>query len=97
MFQNCEVYEDEQPPQAVLKMRKKQALSQVCYRYCSSSSLPSIFEELVEKLVTMFKCGALILLVMDTFITFFVLQSKHMAQINAYTSWTKVSHRHILD
>ena len=30
MFQNCEVYEDEQPPQAVLKMRKKQALSQVC-------------------------------------------------------------------
>ena len=72
MFQNCEVYEDEQPPQAVLKMRKKQALSQVCYKYCSSSCLPSIFEELVEKLVTMFMCVAIISLVMDTFITFFL-------------------------
>ena len=72
MFQNCEVYEDEQPPQAVLKMRKKQALSQVCYKYCSSSCLPSIFEELVEKLVTMFLCVAIIPLVMDTFITFFL-------------------------
>ena len=92
MFQNYEVYEDEQPPQAVLKMRKKQALSQVCYKYCSSSCLPSWFEEIVDKLVTM--CVAIIPLVMDTFITFFcVLQSKmskHKAQSNAYNSWTKV-------
>ena len=72
MIQNCEVYEDEQPPQAVLKMRKKQALSQVCYKYCSSSSLPSIFEELVEKLVMMFMCVAIFPLKMDTFITFFL-------------------------
>ena len=58
MFQNCEVYEDEQPPQAVLKMRKKQALSQVCYKYCSSSCLPSIFEELVKKTRDdVFVCG----------------------------------------
>ena len=81
-------------PRPFLKCARSK-LSPRSVKYCSSSCLPSILEELVEKLVTMFMCVAIISFVMDNFITFFfcVLQSKmskHMAQINAYNSWTKV-------